>query len=197
MLSYDDLRDEQLITLIANGEKDALEAFYNRYARPVFSLARYMLRDPSLAEEATQDIFLNLWLKAASYNPERGAPKSWFMSVAHHRIVDVIKSRKRRLQSSNSAPHELLDLHPTAGDSTEDAAHRNIARDEILEVLGQLPEEQRRVLVMAYFEGYSQSEIASRLGEPLGTVKTRARLGIQKLRAAMVPAMVQGKDGPA
>ena len=192
MLSYDDLRDEQLITLIANGEKDALEVFYNRYARPVFSLARYMLRDPSLAEEATQDIFLNLWLKAASYNPERGAPKSWFMSVAHHRIVDVIKSRNRRLQSSNSAPHELLDLHPTAGDSTEDAAHRNIARDEILEVLGRLPEEQRRVLVMAYFEGYSQSEIASRLGEPLGTVKTRARLGIQKLRAAMV----QGKDGP-
>ena len=193
MLSYDDLRDEQLITLIANGEKDALEVFYNRYARPVFSLARYMLRDPSLAEEATQDIFLNLWLKAASYNPERGAPKSWFMSVAHHRIVDVIKSRNRRLQSSNSAPHELLDLHPTAGDSTEDAAHRNIARDEILEVLGRLPEEQRRVLVMAYFEGYSQSEIASRLGEPLGTVKTRARLGIQKLRAAMV----QGEDGPA
>ena len=192
MLSYDDLRDEQLITLIANGEKDALEVFYNRYARPVFSLARYMLRDPSLAEEATQDVFLNLWLKAASYNPERGAPKSWFMSVAHHRIVDVIKSRNRRLQSSNSAPHELLDLHPTAGDSTEDAAHRNIARDEILEVLGRLPEEQRRVLVMAYFEGYSQSEIASRLGEPLGTVKTRARLGIQKLRAAMV----QGEDGP-
>ncbi len=193
MLSYDDLRDEQLITLIANGEKDALEVFYNRYARPVFSLARYMLRDPSLAEEATQDVFLNLWLKAASYNPERGAPKSWFMSVAHHRIVDVIKSRNRRLQSSNSAPHELLDLHPTTGDSTEDAAHRNIARDEILEVLGRLPEEQRRVLVMAYFEGYSQSEIASRLGEPLGTVKTRARLGIQKLRAAMV----QGEDGPA
>ena len=193
MLSYDDLRDEQLITLIANGEKDALEVFYNRYARPVFSLARYMLRDPSLAEEATQDVFLNLWLKAASYNPERGAPKSWFMSVAHHRIVDVIKSRNRRLQSSNSAPHELLDLHPTAGDSTEDAAHRNIARDEILEVLGRLPEEQRKVLVMAYFEGYSQSEIASRLGEPLGTVKTRARLGIQKLRAAMV----QGEDGPA
>ncbi len=193
MLSYDDLRDEQLITLIANGEKDALEVFYNRYARPVFSLARYMLRDPSLAEEATQDVFLNLWLKAASYNPERGAPKSWFMSVAHHRIVDVIKSRNRRLQSSNSAPHELLDLHPTAGDSTEDAAHRNIARDEILEVLGRLPEEQRRVLVMAYFEGYSQSEIASRLGEPLGTVKTRARLGIQKLRAAMV----QGEDRPS
>ncbi len=193
MLSYDDLRDEQLITLIANGEKDALEVFYNRYAQPVFSLARYMLRDQSLAEEATQDIFLNLWLKAGSYNPDRGPPKAWFMSVAHHRVIDVIKSRKRRLQSSDSAPHELLDLHPTDGDSTEEAAHRNIDRDEILEVLGRLPEEQRRVLVMAYFEGYSQSEIANKLGEPLGTVKTRARLGIQKLRAAMQ----QGEDEPA
>ena len=191
MLRYDDLRDEQLITLIANGEKDALEAFYDRYSRPVFSLARYMLRDQSLAEEATQDIFLNLWLKAASYNPDRGAPKSWFMSVAHHRIVDIIKSRNRRLQTSNSAPHELLDLNPASGDNTEEAAHRNIARDEILEALGQLPEEQRRVLVMAYFEGYSQSEIASRLGEPLGTVKTRSRLGIQKLRAVMT----QEQDG--
>lgn len=193
MLRYDDLRDEQLITLIANGEKDALETFYNRYAQPVFSLARYMLRDQSLAEEATQDIFLNLWMKAASYNPDRGAPKSWFMSVAHHRIVDIIKSRNRRLQTSSSAPHELLDLNPASGDNTEEAAHRNIARDEILEALGQIPEEQRRVLVMAYFEGYSQSEIASRLGEPLGTVKTRARLGMQKLRAVMI----DGEDKPA
>ena len=77
MLSYDDLRDEQLITLIANRREGRFgRPSNNRYARPVFSLARYMLRDPSLAEEATQDIFLNLWLKAASYNPERGAPKS-------------------------------------------------------------------------------------------------------------------------
>ena len=192
MLRYDDLRDEQLITLIANGEKDALEVFYNRYSQPVFSLARYMLRDQSLAEEATQDIFLNLWMKAASFNPDRGAPKSWFMSVAHHRIVDIIKSRNRRLQTSNSAPHELLDLNPASGDSTEEAAHRNIFRNEVLEALGHLPEEQRKVLVMAYFEGYSQSEIANLLGEPLGTVKTRARLGMQKLRAVMI----DGEDRP-
>ncbi len=188
MLSYDDLRDEQIMTLIASGEKDALEVFYNRYAQPVFSLARYMLRDQSLAEEATQDIFLNLWLRAASYNPERGTPKTWFMSVAHHRIVDIIKSRRRRLQLTSSTPHELLDIRPAEGYSTEEAAHRNMVRDEILEALRQLPEEQRRVLVMAYFEGYSQSEIARVLGNPLGTVKTRVRLGIQKLRAIMTQA---------
>ena len=132
MLGYDDLRDEQLITLIANGEKDALEVFYDRYAQPVFSLSRYMLRDHSLAEDATQDIFLNLWLRAASYNPDRGTPKAWFMSIAHHRIVDIIKSRRRRLQSTSLTPHELLDIHPASGDSTEEAAYRSMARDAIL-----------------------------------------------------------------
>ena len=177
MLSYDDLRDEQLITLIANGEKDALEVFYNRYARRVFGLARYMLRDQSLAEEATQDIFLNLWLRAASYNPDRGTPKAWFMSIAHHRIVDVIKSRRRRLQSIDSTPHELLDIHPAAGDSTEEAAHRSIARDEILKALGQLPKEQRRVLVMAYFEGYSQSEDCGQVGRAAGNGEDQNQAG--------------------
>ena len=184
MQSYDDLRDDQLITLIARGEKDALEAFYDRYARQVFSLARYMLKEESLAEEATQDIFLNLWLKAASYNPERGAPKAWFMSVAHHRIIDVIKARKRRGQSMNQAPHELLDLHPSDRPSTEDQVQQTLSREQVISVLATLPEGQREVIVMAYFEGYSQSEIASELDQPLGTVKTRIRLAMQKLRAA-------------
>jgi RNA polymerase sigma-70 factor (ECF subfamily) len=182
--SYDDLRDDQLITLIARGEKDALEAFYDRYARQVFSLARYMLKEESLAEEATQDIFLNLWLKAASYNPERGAPKAWFMSVAHHRIIDVIKARKRRGQSMNQVPHELLDLHPSDRPSTEDQVQQTLSREQVISVLATLPEGQREVIVMAYFEGYSQSEIASKLDQPLGTVKTRIRLAMQKLRAA-------------
>ena len=184
MQSYDDLRDDQLITLIARGEKDALEAFYDQYARQVFSLARYMLKEESLAEEATQDIFLNLWLKAASYNPERGAPKPWFMSVAHHRIIDVIKARKRRGQSMNQVPHELLDLHPSDRPSTEDQVQQTLSREQVISVLATLPEGQREVIVMAYFEGYSQSEIASKLDQPLGTVKTRIRLAMQKLRAA-------------
>ena len=184
MLNYDVLRDEQLITLIANGEKDALEVFYNRHSSKVFSLARYMLREHVLAEEVTQDIFLNLWLKASTYNPQRGAPRAWFMSVAHHRIIDVIKARKRGAQSTNQVAHELLDLHPSPWPSTEEEAHQNLARDEILSVLASLPEEQREAIILAYFEGYSQSEIASKLGQPLGTVKTRVRLAMQKLRAA-------------
>ena len=185
MLNYDDLRDEQLITLIAHGEKDALEVFHNRYARSVFSLARYMLKEQTLAEEATQDIFLNLWLKASSYNPQRGTPRAWFMSVAHHRIIDVIKARTRSTKSTNHVPHELLDIHPSPQTSTEDVVQQNLDREQILAALSDLPEGQREVVILAYFEGYSQSEIASKLDQPLGTVKTRIRLAMQKLRVAL------------
>ena len=185
MLSYNDLRDEQLITLIADGEKDALEVFYNRHAPSVFSMARYMLRDHTLAEEVTQDIFLNLWLKASTYNPQRGTPRAWFMTIAHHRIIDTIRARKRSAQSTNQVPHELLDLHPSSLPSTEEQAQRNLSREQIITVLASLPQEQREVIILAYFEGYSQSEIASKLGHPLGTVKTRVRLAMQKLRAAL------------
>ena len=185
MLSYNDLRDEQLITLIADGEKDVLEVFYNRHAPSVFSMARYMLRDHTLAEEVTQDIFLNLWLKASTYNPQRGTPRAWFMTIAHHRIIDTIRARKRSAQSTNQVPHELLDLHPSSLPSTEEQAQRNLSREQIITVLASLPQEQREVIILAYFEGYSQSEIASKLGHPLGTVKTRVRLAMQKLRAAL------------
>lgn len=185
MLDYDDLRDDQLITLIANGERDALEVFYNRYARSVFSLARYMLRESPMAEEATQDVFLNLWLKASSYNPQRGTPRAWFMSVAHHRIIDVIKARKRGAQYTDHVPHELLDTHPSPRPSTEEEAHRNLDREQIIAALASLPQEQREVIIMGYFEGYSQSEMASILGQPLGTVKTRVRLAMQKLRVVL------------
>ena len=82
-----------------------------------------MLKEPHSAEEATQDVFLNLWLKASSYNPQRGTPRAWFMSVAHHRIIDLIKSRKRRAQSTDQVDHELLDLHPSPHPSTEEEAH--------------------------------------------------------------------------
>ena len=182
MLNYDDLRDEQLITLIAGGEKDALEVFYDRYSARVFSLARYMLRNESLAEEVTQDIFLNLWLKASTYKPERGAPRAWFMTTAHYRIIDLIRARKRAAQSTDQVAHELLDLYPSSQESTEDQAHRNLEREQIFNVLADLPAEQREVIVLAYFGGFSQSEIATKLGQPLGTVKTRVRLGMQKLR---------------
>ena len=139
-----------------------------------------------LAEEVSQDVFLNLWLKASSYNPQRGTPRAWFMSIARHRIIDFARAGKRRERSTIPVDHELLDLHPSPLASTEEQAERNLALGEIIVALGSLPEVQRKVILLAYFEGYTQSEIASKLDQPLGTVKTRMRRGMQQLHAAFV-----------
>ena len=185
MQNYGDLGDEQLVTLVAHGEKEALEVLYDRYGPRIYSMARYVLRDTHQAEEVSQEIFINVWLKARSFDPRRGNPRTWLMSVAHHRIVDEVRSRMRLSMSTDQVPHELLDMKPSNTPSPEEEAHRSLAREDIIASLASIPEEQRQVIVMAYYEGFSQSEIAERLDQPLGTVKTRTRLGMQKLRQAL------------
>ena len=185
MVDYESLDDHQLIQRVSQVDKDALEALYVRYQTPVYSLAMFMLKQPALAEEATQDIFLNSWLKAASFNSERGQPKAWIMSVAHHKIVDVIRSRRRTIVNTDPADYETLDLLPSAGASTETQVEQTLERERIMRALATIPEPQREVIMLAYFEGYSQSEMAQKLDQPLGTVKTRVRLAMQKLRLAL------------
>ena len=182
---YAEMEDHQLIHQIAELDKNALEALYDRYLTSVYSLAMYMLRHDALAEEVTQEIFLNIWLKAGSFNATRGAPRSWIMSVAHHKIVDLIRSRRRGLTMTDPAEYETLDLLPSGQISTEDEVEHNLERERIMKAMSVLPEAQREVLVLAYFEGYSQSEMAKKLGQPLGTIKTRVRLGMQKLRTVL------------
>jgi len=179
---YQVLEDQELLVRIAAGDKDALEAIYERYSSAVYSLARYMLRSEAVAEEATQDVFLNIWLKAASYSSSRGQPKTWIMSVAHHKIIDVIRSRRRAAAISDPKEYETLDLLPSAEVATDEAVERNLEAERVREALSKLPAAQQEVINLAYFGGLSQSEIAARLGQPLGTVKTRARLALQKLR---------------
>lgn len=182
MTDYQVLEDQELLVRIAAGEKDALEAIYERYSSPVYSLARYMLRSEAVAEEATQDVFLNIWLKASSYNSSRGQPKTWIMSVAHHKIIDVIRSRRRADAISDPKEYETLDLLPSEQVGTDEAVVRNLEAERVRQALERLPAAQQEVVTLAYFGGLSQSEIAARLGQPLGTVKTRARLALQKLR---------------
>lgn len=182
MTDYQVLEDQELLVRIAAGEKDALEAIYERYSTPVYSLARYMLRSEAVAEEATQDVFLNIWLKASSYNLSRGQPKTWIMSVAHHKIIDVIRSRRRADAISDPKEYETLDLLPSEQVGTDEAVVRNLEAERVRQALERLPAAQQEVVTLAYFGGLSQSEIAARLGQPLGTVKTRARLALQKLR---------------
>jgi RNA polymerase sigma-70 factor (ECF subfamily) len=185
VVEYQGLDDRQLIERTALGEKEALEELYTRYSTSVYSLARFMLRQEALAEEATQDIFLNIWLKAGSYNPNRGEPRSWIMSVAHHKAVDIIRSRRRNITMSDPKDYETLDLLPSAQMSTAEEAELNLERDRIRKALAVLPPAQKEVIILAYFHGYSQSEISEKLGQPLGTVKTRVRLAMQKLRSEL------------
>jgi len=151
----------------------------------VYSLAMFMLKQPALAEEVTQDIFLNIWLKAGSFNAERGQPKGWIMSVAHHKIVDVIRSQRRTIVNTDPADYETLDLLPAAGASTEAQVEQTLERERIMRALATIPESQKEVIMLAYFEGFSQSEMAQRLDQPLGTIKTRVRAAMKKLRTVL------------
>lgn len=193
MIDYQELGDHQLMYRVAMAEKEALEALYTRYSSSVYSLAMFMLKQEALAEEVTQDIFLNIWTKASSYKAERGEPKSWIMSVAHHRIVDVIRSRRRTQNVTDPGAYDRLETLPSSRISTEEEVERRIEREYILEALDTLPPEQREVIMLAYFEGYSQSEMAKILNQPLGTVKTRVRLAMKKLRVALEGEI---DDGP-
>ncbi len=185
MGEYQELEDQELIHRSALGEKDALEELYTRFSTSVYSLARFMLRHEALAEEATQDIFLNIWLKAASFNPDRGKAKSWIMSVAHHKVVDIIRSRRRNITMAHPTDYETLDLLPSSQRPTDEEAEQNLERERIKRALTTLPEAQREVIILAYYQGFSQSEIAQKLEQPLGTVKTRVRLAMQKLRVEL------------
>ena len=181
----DEPDDRQLLLRIVDRDKDALDTLYGRYATPVYSLALHMRKQPPLAEEVTQDVFLNIWLKAASFNSERGQARSWIMSVTHHRVVDVIRSRRRVYSMTDPEGYDTLERLPSGGASVESLVQQNLDRERIMGALATLPDSQREVILLAYFEGYSQSEMAEKLGQPLGTIKTRVRLAMQKLRSVL------------
>ena len=191
MNGYDSLDDHQLLARVSAQEPNALDALYSRYASAVYSLAMFMLKDTGLAEEATQDIFLNIWLKSGSFKPDRGQPKTWIMSVAHHRIIDLIRSRRRITAITVAADSEDLERIPAANPPIDEQVERKLERERIQKSLATLPEAQREVIRMAYFDGYSQSEIATLLNQPLGTVKTRVRLAMQKLRLVLQENVVE------
>ena len=181
----DEPDDLQLLERIASKDREALNVLYTRYMTPVYSLSLHMLKQPSLAEEVTQDVFLNIWLKADSFNASRGNPRSWIMSVTHHRVIDVIRSRRRSHTLTDPEGYETLERLPSSGPSVETEVAQRLDRERIMRALTTLPENQREVIMLAYYEGFSQSEMAERLGQPLGTIKTRVRLAMQKLKTAL------------
>lgn len=183
---YFELSDEALIERVCRRDVSAFSQLYDRYARPVHVLAVAALGRGE-AEEIVQEVFLRLWHKAPQYRPERGPFGAWFMTIARHHVWDVL----RRLQREPSLAAEVIDqlLTQSAGAETvEDEAWSHEIGQAMRRALQALPTEQRRALVLSYFGGLSQTSIARQLGWPLGTVKKRMRLGMQKLRDAMSAA---------
>jgi RNA polymerase sigma-70 factor (ECF subfamily) len=177
--------DEALAARVAQRDPAALTALYDRYARPIYTLAAHLL-GPAEAEEVVQDVFLRLWHKADQFDPDRSRFGTWLMAVARHRVLDELRRRgdRRRAQTADEIDRVLARVVDPSVDLEADAWRREWG-DRVRRALGTLPEDQRRVLVLAYFGGLSQSALARQLGWPLGTVKKRVRLGLQKLRTAL------------
>jgi RNA polymerase sigma-70 factor, ECF subfamily len=176
-----DLPDNPLALLqqMTGGDREAFRRFYDRYASLAFTFALRLLGSRSDAEDLVQEVFLQVWRQAQSYSPERGSPEAWLITMTRSRALDKLRSHRRR-EMSPLAPDEPT--HVERGTSVEPPTQASEAKLTVQGVLVKLPEMQRVVLELAYFDGLTQSEIAARLGEPLGTVKTRMRAGLERLR---------------
>ena len=176
--------DRDAVGRMAGRDPDALAELYDRYARLIYSFALQIVGDQRDAEDVVQDVFSQAWAQAARYEVNRGAVAAWLLSITRSRAIDRLRARRARPDSEPSDERQLRDLVDPAEPHDLDVLTREqIAR--LREALAALPVLQRVVVEMAYFEGLTQSEIAARLEEPLGTVKTRVRLALLKLREAM------------
>ena len=177
-----EVSDEHLVRLVVKGDVVAFALLYDRYARPIYTLAVHSLGHAD-AEEVMQDVFLRFWQRAHQFDEQRGSFKSWLMTIARNRVLDELKFRGRNQRLLNA---EKIEQHMTQSlDSASDLADGawQVEQEQLLyRALNRLPAEQRRVIIMAYFGGLSQSSIAEQTGWPLGTVKKRVRLGLKKLR---------------
>jgi RNA polymerase sigma-70 factor, ECF subfamily len=177
------LSDADLIVRVAERDPAALEVLYDRYSRVVYSFALRIVADPQIAEELLQEVFLRTWQQGAAFRESRGAFVTWLLSITHNMAIDEVRKRRRRPQKADSEePEALLAAVADTRQDVEDEVWLSSLRDTITGAMTLLPPAQRDVIEMAYFQGLTQREIAERLGEPLGTIKTRTRLGIQKLR---------------
>ena len=184
--AYRGLRDGQLVELVAQRDAGALEALYDRYGRAAYSLARRILTEETLAQDVVQEVFLSLWRDARRFDAGRGTVATYLLSMTHHRAVDVVRREEnlRRWRTSD----EGLELEPDPKARVEDEVEASERRTEVRAALAELPAAQREALLLAFFGGYTQREVAALVGVPLGTVKTRMAAGMRKMKEALQDA---------
>ena len=179
------LRDEELLALVVQRHEPALGQLYDRYGRLVYTIALRITGDRQTAEEVVQDVFQNVWQAAGSFRSGMGQFSSWLLGIARHRAIDATRSKRERARTREQA----LDTSFPMGDESdiERDVGQSLLRDAVRAALQELPANQRQAVEMAYYGDLTRAEIAERLGEPLGTVKTRLRLGLLKLRDLLRP----------
>jgi RNA polymerase sigma-70 factor, ECF subfamily len=175
--SFAHLSDEAVVALVARSDDTALAELYDRFGRVAYGVALRILRDEKLAEDAVQEGFLAAWRSADRFMPERGKASTWILTLVHRRAVDLVRREDRR-----RADELVDDLEPSPSDSAEDDAWLRFERERVQAALKQLPDQQREALELAYYGGFSQSELAERLGQPVGTIKSRMFTGLARLR---------------
>ena len=178
-----------MLALVARGDDAALGELYDRVGRMAYGLAYRVLRDDRLAEDAVQDAFLTVWRTAATFSPERAKATTWILTLVHRRAVDLVRREQRR----RAEPLDEMQPHDEAVTaSAEDAAWLHFERERVQAALRQLPDTQREAIELAYYGGFTQSELAERLGEPLGTIKSRMFAGLARLRELLDDTASEG-----
>ena len=171
------LSDEAIVALVARGDDVALGELYDRFGRLAYGLALRVLRDERLAEDAVQEAFLAVWRSATRFVPERSAARTWILTLVHRRAVDLVRrEERRRTEPLDEAPEQPTD------DSTDQLAWLQFERQRVQAALRALPDQQREALELAYYGGFTQAELADRLGLPIGTIKSRMFNGLARLR---------------
>jgi RNA polymerase sigma factor (sigma-70 family) len=191
----EDLDDAALLNLVAVADSDALAALYRRHGTACYRLARHVTASDDLAQDAVQEAFIGMWRSPASYSPGRGSVRTWLLGLTHHKAVDSVRGEtaQQRRQSAQAA-QKALDPPPAAEDPAA-AAWDRMRAAEVRSALTELPETQRQALALAYFGGYTQSQIAELTGVPLGTVKTRTFSAMRRLRLRLAPLANLAADG--
>jgi len=176
----DALREDELLACVVRRQEAALGILYDRYGRLVYAVALRITGDRQTAEEVVQDAFQNVWQAAGSFQPGAGSVSAWLLGIARHRAIDAIRSKRERARAREL---ELDDtLLPNAALDVDQEVAQHLLRDAVRTALATLPPNQRQAIELAYYGGLTRVEIAENLGEPVGTIKTRLRLGLLKLR---------------